>query len=76
VKGDHGGHKKGDRAHPDRVQLAGAQVRREAVTRIRSVEFLPTILQLMGIAEGENHPVDGRAVRVTIASQQAAVLQR
>jgi hypothetical protein len=68
VKGDHGGHQKAIQRIPIAFSWPGLRSGAKPLTRIRSVDLLPTILQVMGIAEDATHPMDGRAVRLPLAS--------
>jgi hypothetical protein len=67
VKGDHGGHQKAIQRIPIVFDWPGLRAGATPSARIRSVDILPTILQLMGIPTDPAHPMDGRAVSVPLA---------
>ena len=67
VKGDHGGHQKAIQRIPIVFDWPGLRAGARPLTQIRSVDILPTILQLMGITADPSHPMDGHPVSVPLA---------
>ncbi|MET0800623.1 MAG: alkaline phosphatase family protein [Actinomycetota bacterium] len=67
VMGDHGGHQRAIQRIPIVFDWPGLRAGAKPATRIRTVDILPTILRLMGIAADPSHPMDGRAVSVPLA---------
>lgn len=65
--GDHGGHQKAIQRIPMVFSWPGLNGHVSPSTQIRSVDILPTILRLMGVAPDPAHPMDGRAVSVPLA---------
>ena len=65
--GDHGGHQRAIQRIPIVFDWPGLRAGAKPATRIRTVDILPTILRLMGIAADPSHPMDGRAVSVPLA---------
>lgn len=62
VYGDHGGHQRQIQSIPMVFSWRGLQEGATLGTEIRSVDLLPTILGLLGIAPDPAHPLDGGAV--------------
>jgi hypothetical protein len=67
VMGDHGGHQKPIQRIPMVFEWPGLRSGAKPVTRMRVVDILPTILQLMGIEPDPAHPLDGRAISLPLA---------
>lgn len=67
VEGDHGGHQRAIQRIPMVFSWPGLESGAQPRARIRSVDILPTILDLMGIAEDPAHPLDGRARPLPLA---------
>jgi type I phosphodiesterase/nucleotide pyrophosphatase len=67
VKGDHGGHQRPIQRIPIAFSWPGLKGGATPGRQIRSVDILPTILGLMGIASDPAHPMDGRAVVLPLA---------
>jgi hypothetical protein len=67
VEGDHGGHQRPIQRIPMVFSWPGLEAGAQPRVRIRSVDILPTILELMGIEEDPAHPTDGRARPLPLA---------
>jgi hypothetical protein len=67
VRGDHGGHQRAIQEIPLVFSWPGIEAGATRGDEFRSVDLLPTILEIMGIEPDPLHPMDGRAVELPIA---------
>jgi hypothetical protein len=67
VMGDHGGHQRAIQEIPIVFSWPGLEAGATPGPQLRSVDIVPTILQLMGIEPDADHPMDGKAFDLPLA---------